>query len=115
MPTVHQPDNYERASPIRPRPIARDCGLLGPLGCRDIGRDLPAASPSPDRLGVVNRHQADVIAYLVEENRVLKDQMRGRRLSLNDGLHLDQAAVLFDPVSAAPTEASDPVRLDLLP
>ena len=30
--------------------------------------------------GIVNRHQANVIAYLVEENRVLKEQMRGRSL-----------------------------------
>ncbi len=34
--------------------------------------------------GLVNRHQADVIAYLVEENRVLKERMRGRALQLND-------------------------------
>ncbi len=31
--------------------------------------------------GFVNRRQADVIAYLVEENRVFKDQMNGRRAS----------------------------------
>jgi len=34
--------------------------------------------------GLVNRHQADVISYLVEENRVLKEQMKGRRLRLTD-------------------------------
>ena len=34
--------------------------------------------------GWVNRHQQDVIAYLVEENRVLKEQLRGRRLQLTD-------------------------------
>ncbi len=34
--------------------------------------------------GLVNRHQADVIGYLVEENRVLKEQMKGRKLRLND-------------------------------
>ncbi len=34
--------------------------------------------------GWVNRHQADVIEYLVEENRVLKEQMHGRRLRLTD-------------------------------
>ena len=34
--------------------------------------------------GIVNRHQADVIAYLVEENRVLKEQMKGRTLRLTD-------------------------------
>ena len=34
--------------------------------------------------GFVNRHQADVIAYLVEENRILKEQMAGKRLRLTD-------------------------------
>jgi len=34
--------------------------------------------------GWVNRHQADVIAYLVEENQVLKQQMGKRKLRLTD-------------------------------
>ena len=34
--------------------------------------------------GFVNRHQADVIAYVVEENRILKEQMKGRRIRLTD-------------------------------
>ena len=34
--------------------------------------------------GWVNRHQAEVIEYLLEENRVLKEQMAGRALQLND-------------------------------
>jgi len=34
--------------------------------------------------GWVNREQAQVVAYLVEENRVLKEQLRGRRLRLTD-------------------------------
>ncbi len=34
--------------------------------------------------GWVNRHQADAIEYLVEKNRVLKEQMPGRRLRLTD-------------------------------
>jgi hypothetical protein len=34
--------------------------------------------------GWVNRHQARVIDYLVEENRVLSEQLRGRRLRLTD-------------------------------
>ncbi len=34
--------------------------------------------------GWVNRQQAQVIDYLVEENRVLKEQLRGRRLRLTD-------------------------------
>ena len=34
--------------------------------------------------GWVNRHQQDVIAYVVEENHVLREQMRGRKLRLKD-------------------------------
>ncbi len=34
--------------------------------------------------GFVHRHQADVIAYLVEENRVLKERLDGRALRLTD-------------------------------
>jgi hypothetical protein len=34
--------------------------------------------------GWVHREQAATIAYLVEENRVLKEQLRGRRLRLTD-------------------------------
>ena len=34
--------------------------------------------------GWVNRRQQDVIAYLVEENRVLKGQLEGRKLRLTD-------------------------------
>ena len=35
--------------------------------------------------GIVNRHQANVIAYLVEENRVLKEQFGGKVPRQNDG------------------------------
>ncbi len=35
--------------------------------------------------GWVNRHQQDVIDYLMEENRVLREQSRGRRVRLTDG------------------------------
>ena len=34
--------------------------------------------------GWVNREQGQVVAYLVEENRVLKEQLRSRRLRLTD-------------------------------
>jgi len=34
--------------------------------------------------GWVNRHQQHVIDYLVEENRVLREQLRGRRVRLTD-------------------------------
>jgi putative transposase len=34
--------------------------------------------------GWINRHQQHVIEYLVEENRVLKEQVKGRRLRFTD-------------------------------
>jgi hypothetical protein len=34
--------------------------------------------------GWVNRHQLDVIEYLQEENRMLKQRMRGQRLRFTD-------------------------------
>src|SRR5512132_3385909 len=34
--------------------------------------------------GWVNRHQQHVIEYLIEENRVLKARLKGRRLRLTD-------------------------------
>jgi hypothetical protein len=34
--------------------------------------------------GWANRHQQQVIEYLVEENRVLKEQLKGRRVRLTD-------------------------------
>jgi hypothetical protein len=34
--------------------------------------------------GWISRHQAEGIGYLVEENRVLKEQMQGKALRLND-------------------------------
>lgn len=34
--------------------------------------------------GWVNRHQQTVIAYLAEENRILMEQIKGRRLPLTD-------------------------------
>ena len=46
--------------------------------------------PSPLRrllvtlAGWVNRHQQEVIEYLVEENRVLREQLKGRRVRLTD-------------------------------
>ena len=34
--------------------------------------------------GWLNRHQQAVIDYLIEENRVLKDQLKGQRLQFTD-------------------------------
>ncbi len=34
--------------------------------------------------GWTNRHHVQVIEYLVEENRVLKEQLHGERLRLTD-------------------------------
>jgi len=66
--------------------------------------------------GWVNRHQADVIAYLVEENRVLKEQMKGRRLRLTDDQRrrLATKAKRGEPSPQATTPASLISRLGLL-
>ena len=42
------------------------------------------SSSSVTVAGWINRHQQDVIDYLIEENRVLKGQMKGKRLRLTD-------------------------------
>jgi transposase InsO family protein len=34
--------------------------------------------------GLINRRQQEVIEYLIEENRVLREQLKGRKLRLND-------------------------------
>ena len=34
--------------------------------------------------GWMSRHQRDVIDYLIEENRVLEGQLRGKRVRVND-------------------------------
>src|SRR5918999_5517965 len=34
--------------------------------------------------GWINRHQQHLIEYLVEENRVLREQLKGQRICLND-------------------------------
>ena len=34
--------------------------------------------------GLLNRQQAEVLEYLIEENRVLKEQLQGKRLRLTD-------------------------------
>ena len=34
--------------------------------------------------GLLNRRQAEVLEYLIEENRVLKEQLKGKRLRPND-------------------------------
>ena len=43
--------------------------------------------------GWVNRHQQDVISYLVEENRVLKEHLGGKCPRLNDGQRRRLAAL----------------------
>ncbi len=42
--------------------------------------------------GLVNRHQADVISYLVEENRILKLQLKWKALRLTDDQRRSLAA-----------------------
>jgi len=53
---------------------------------------FPLQLPLATFAGWVNRHQAEVIEYLVEENRVLKEQLGGRRLRLTDDQHRRLAA-----------------------
>jgi putative transposase len=45
--------------------------------------------------GWVNRHQQHVIEYLAEENRVLKEQLKGRRLRLTDDQRRRLAAKVY--------------------
>ena len=59
----------------------------------------------------VNRHQADVIEYLVEENRVLKEQIRGRRLRATD----DQRRRLAAKVKLLGRKALDRVATIVTP
>jgi hypothetical protein len=47
--------------------------------------------------GWANRHQLEVIAYLREENRVLKEHVGGRRLRLTD-IQRRRLAVTSDKV-----------------
>ena len=47
---------------------------------RPDGRQLPPRHPA----GLVNRHLAQAIEYLVEENRVLKEPLGNNRLRLTD-------------------------------
>ena len=42
--------------------------------------------------GLVNRQQQQVLEYLVDENRVLKEQLNGRRLRLTHDQHRRLAA-----------------------
>jgi hypothetical protein len=72
--------------------------------------------------GWVNRHQQYVIEYLIEENRVLKGQLKGRRLRLTDdqrrrlaakGRRLDrrvlrQVATMVSPDTDALSTCPDP-------
>jgi hypothetical protein len=60
--------------------------------------------------GPVNRHQADVIPYLVEENRVVKEQMKGRKLRLTDDQRRRLGAI---PLSIG-SSAGGPLREPLL-
>ncbi len=48
--------------------------------------------------GWMNRQQQDVIAYLVEENRVLKEQLKGKRLQLGNERITDRAPSVSGPI-----------------
>ena len=55
--------------------------------------------------GWVNRHQAQTIDYLIEENRVLKEQFGKRQLRLTDSV---RTAKPGDPGAKPPAETSPP-------
>ena len=57
--------------------------------------------------GWVHRHQQDVIAYLVEENRVLKEQLGGRKLRLTDDQRRRLAVLPPSTVATPPLSRSN--------
>ena len=76
-----------RARPVRKQDrvvTPRESGSWEPYNGRMTAATFPLRMLLLTVAGWVNRHQQDVIAYVVEENRVLKEQMRGRKLRLTD-------------------------------
>ena len=59
----------------------------------------------------INRHQAHVIAYLREENRILKAKLKGKRLQLTD-VERRRLAVLAHPIDTSITTADTLQRWD---
>ena len=57
--------------------------------------------------GWVNRHQLEVIAYMREENRVLKEQIGGRRLRFTDPVDVPP----LDRAERASTASEHPVTI----
>ncbi len=59
---------------------------LAPQGYRDpiVTSFFPLQFLVTTFAGLTNRHQAQVIDYLVEENRVMKEQLGKKRLRLSD-------------------------------
>src|SRR5437870_11568968 len=47
--------------------------------------------------GWMSRHQQEVISYLIEENRVLREQLGNRRLKINDDQRRRLAATAKKP------------------
>ena len=58
---------------------------------------------------LVTRHQADVIANLVEENRVLKEQMKGRKLRRTDDQRRRLGAIPLSIGSSAGGRIREPL------
>ncbi len=53
------------------------------LGCSPMSNDKVISLFATTLTGWVNRHQQAVIGYLIEENRIFKQQLNGRRLQLS--------------------------------
>ena len=63
--------------------------------------------------GWAYRHQADVIGYLVEENRVLSEQMKGRALRLTeDHVELAHQGIWNERIEQCSVEEDGPVACD---
>ena len=58
--------------------------------------------------GWLQRHQQQLITYLIEENRVLKAQLGSRRMRLTDTERRRLAALAYPPRSPAPQSGGDP-------
>ena len=64
--------------------------------------------------GWLNRHQQAVIDYLIEENRVLKEQFEGQRLQLTDEQRVRLAVKAKAPGRLLPGEMATIVTPDTL-
>ena len=88
-PVARAVDTVSAASPYAPLPPPANEPTVTMLEAGSSRIELviegrPFALPPATFAGWVNREQAQVVSYLVEENRVLREQLGKRRLRLTD-------------------------------